>query len=163
MALKWCTKLNVVKMSCPIVFQDHPPHFKVTRDKNRQLWHKFNVSRLQIQFEFTDGFEMIHNAWRSIEEVPYCFSRSSIKLQGHKGWQIDDLNPIWVSLLGRSQLSNPSDLPCCYGGVHEIYLYCFIACFVRNDEIKMFNHVQSWKIPIAYKILSFIALLDVFH
>ena len=119
MALKWCTKLNVVKMSCPIVFQDHPPNFKVTRDKNRQLWHKFNVSRLQIQFEFTDGFEMIHNAWRSIEEVPYCFSRSSIKLQGHKGWQIDDLNPIWVSLLGRSQLSNPSDLPCCYGGVHE--------------------------------------------
>ena len=44
--------------------------------------------------------------------MPYCFLGSSIKFQGHTGWQIDDLNPIWVRLLGRSQLSNPSDLPC---------------------------------------------------
>ena len=28
------------------------------------------------------------------------------------GPTIDDFNPIWVRLLGRSQLSNPSDLPC---------------------------------------------------
>ena len=34
-------------------------------------------------FEFTDGFEMMHKAWRRIEEVPYCFSRSSFKFQGH--------------------------------------------------------------------------------
>ena len=39
---------------------------------------------------------------------------SSIKFQGHTGWKIDYLNPIWVRLLGRSQLSNPSDLPCCF-------------------------------------------------
>ena len=44
--------------------------------------------------------------------MPYCFSWSSLKFQGHPGWKIDDLNPIWVRLLGRSQLSNPSDLPC---------------------------------------------------
>ena len=44
--------------------------------------------------------------------MPYCFLGSSIKCQGHTGWKIDDLNPIWVRLLGRSQLSNPSDLPC---------------------------------------------------
>ena len=44
--------------------------------------------------------------------MPYCFFGSSIKFQGHKGWKIDDLNPIWVRLPGRSQLSNPSDLPC---------------------------------------------------
>ena len=55
---------------------------------------------------------MIHKAWSCIEEVPYCFWRSSIKYQGHTGWKIDDLNPVWVRLLGRSQLSNPSDLPC---------------------------------------------------
>ena len=47
--------------------------------------------------------------------VPYCFVRSSIKFQGHTGCKIDDLNPIWVRLLGRSQLSNPSDLPCFMG------------------------------------------------
>ena len=45
--------------------------------------------------------------------VPYCFSRSFNKFQSHTGWLIDDLNPIWVRILGQSQLSNPSDLPCC--------------------------------------------------
>ena len=55
---------------------------------------------------------MMHKAWRSIEEVPYYFWGSSIKFQGHTGWKIDNFNPIWVRLLGQSQLSNPSDLPC---------------------------------------------------
>ena len=40
------------------------------------------------------------------------FLRSSIKFQGHKVWKIDDFNPIWVRLLGLSQLPNPSDFPC---------------------------------------------------
>ena len=55
---------------------------------------------------------MMHKAWCNLEEVPYNFSRSSIKFQGHTGRKIDDLNPIWVRILGRSQLTNPSDLPC---------------------------------------------------
>ena len=44
--------------------------------------------------------------------MPYYFSRSSIKFQGHTDWKIDYLNPIWVTLLDRSPLSNPSDLFC---------------------------------------------------
>ena len=55
---------------------------------------------------------MRHKAWCNVEQVPYNFSRLSIKFQGHMGWKIDDFNPIWVRLLGRSQLSNPSYLPC---------------------------------------------------
>ena len=55
---------------------------------------------------------MMHKAWCSIEKVPYCFPRPSIKFQGHKGQKIDYLDQIWARLLGRSQLSNPSDLPC---------------------------------------------------
>ena len=54
---------------------------------------------------------MMHKTWCSIEEVPRFLLRSSIKFEGHTGWKID-LNPIWVRLLGQSQLSNPSDLPC---------------------------------------------------
>ena len=57
---------------------------------------------------------MMHKAWYSIEEVPYYFSGSSIKFPGHTGWKIDDSNPISVRLLGRLQLSNPSDLPCSF-------------------------------------------------
>ena len=26
---------------------------------------------------------MMHKAWRNIEEVPYCFSMSSVKFQGY--------------------------------------------------------------------------------
>ena len=33
MALKWCTKLDVVKKRSPIVYQGHPSNFKVTQDK----------------------------------------------------------------------------------------------------------------------------------
>ena len=55
---------------------------------------------------------MMHRAWCSIENVPYCVFRPFIKFQGHAGWKIDDLNPIWVRILGRSQLPNPLDLPC---------------------------------------------------
>ena len=65
-----------------------------------------------LSLNLTDGFEVRHKAWCTIEEVPYHFSRSSIKFQGHTGWKIYDLNPIWVRLLGRLQLSNRSDLPC---------------------------------------------------
>ena len=52
-----------------------------------------------------------------------CFSGSSIKFQGHTGWKIDDLNPIWVRLLGWSQLSNPSDLHCFQLGTYSVDLY----------------------------------------
>ena len=66
-------------------------------------------SWILLQLQFTDGFGMMHKAWCSIEEVPYYFTRSSIQFQGHTGWKIYDLNPIWVRFL-----SNPSDLPCCF-------------------------------------------------
>ena len=90
-----------------IKFQGH------TGQKNHQFWPKLSVSGLSLQFEFTEGFEMMHKAWCSIEEeVPYYFSRSSIKFQGHTGWKINDLDQIWARLLDRSQLSNPSHLPC---------------------------------------------------
>ena len=93
--------------------------FKVIRQisrshatKNRRFWPELSVSGLYLQFEFTDGFEIMHISWYSIEYVPYFLARSSIKVD-HMHLKIDDLNPIWVRLLvlDRSQLSNPSDLP----------------------------------------------------
>ena len=77
---------------------------------------------------------MVHKAWSSIEEVPYCFLGSSIKFRGHTGWKIDDLNPIWVRLPGRSQLSNPSDLPCLLADwkwLHPIAITFNTLCLVE--------------------------------
>ena len=39
-------------------------------------------------FEFTSGDEMVHIAWYCLEEVSYCFSRSSIINQGHTALKI---------------------------------------------------------------------------
>ena len=56
---------------------------------------------------------MLHKAWNSKGEMPYCFPRSSIKFQGHMVQNITDFDPNWaLRTIGRSQLSNPSDLPC---------------------------------------------------
>ena len=74
--------------------------FKVIRQisrshgsKNRRIWPRLGVSGLWLQFEFTNGYEMLHKAWSSIEEVPYCFWRSSVKLQGHAALKIVEFDP----------------------------------------------------------------------
>ena len=36
---------------------------------------------------------MLHKAWNSKGEMPYCFPRSSIKFQGHTGQNITDFDP----------------------------------------------------------------------
>ena len=62
MAMKCCTKLETAKERCSIVFQGHPPNFKVTRYKTSPI--------------------------------------------------LTEIERFWT--IGRSQLSNPSDLPCCH-------------------------------------------------
>ena len=73
-----------------VKFQGH------TGQKNRQFWPKLVVSGLLLQFEFTNGYEKMQKAWGSIEEVPYCFSRWSVKFQGHTGQKIADFYPNWA-------------------------------------------------------------------
>ena len=77
--------------------------FKVIRQisrshgsKNRRIWPRLGVSGLLLQFEFTNGYEMMHKAWSCIEEVPYCFSRSSVKFQGHTDLKITEFDPNWA-------------------------------------------------------------------
>ena len=81
--------------------------------------------------------------------MPYCFFWSSIKFQGHKGWKIDDLNPICVRLLGRSQLSNPSDLPCLYPVTH--IGVCVLWNYSYND-MTYIEICQTWQDTLIYLI-----------
>ena len=39
--------------------------------KTRRFQPKLGVSGLELQFEFTDAYDMMHKAWKSIEDVPY--------------------------------------------------------------------------------------------
>ena len=113
MATKWCTKLEVAKKRCPIVFEGHPSNFKVTRLKKASILTQIRRFRIVTPVCI---HQWLRNDERSLKRhrrgALLYFLGSSIKFQGHKGWKIDDFNPIWVRLLGRSQLSNPSDLPC---------------------------------------------------
>ena len=94
MDMKCCTKLETAKERCPIVFQGHPSNLKVT-------WYKTSPILTQIGRFRSIGRSQLSNP----SDLP-CW-RSSVKFQGHTGSKIDDLNPVWLRLLGRSQLSNP--------------------------------------------------------
>ena len=39
---------------------------------------------------------MLHKAWNSKGEMPYCFPMSSIKFQGHTVQNITDFDPNWA-------------------------------------------------------------------
>ena len=78
MALKWCTKLYVIMW----YRRDALLFFKVICQISRSLktkkianfdpnWAFLDCN--SIQFEFTDVFEMMHKAWRSIERGDLLF------------------------------------------------------------------------------------------
>ena len=63
------------------------------RSRTQRSTPNLAVSELYLQFECTNGNEIMHTAQSSIEEVPYCFSRSSVKFQGHMGPKIANFDP----------------------------------------------------------------------
>ena len=69
--------------------------------------------KLWLQFEFTYGDEMMHKAWCCLEEVPYRFSRSSIKFQGHTAKKIVDFDPNWAFPDCNSSLNSPMAMKWC--------------------------------------------------
>ena len=74
-----------------------------------------NISCLFLtgRFRKGNGYEMINKAWSSIGEVPYCFSRSSIKFQGHTGQNIANFNPNWAFPDCNSSFNSQMDLKWC--------------------------------------------------
>ena len=55
---------------------------------------------------------MMHKAWSSIEEVSYCFSRSSVKNQGHTALKIIEFDPNWAFPDCNSSLNSPMAMTC---------------------------------------------------
>ena len=56
---------------------------------------------------------MMHKAWSSIEEVPYCFWRSSLKFQGHIALKIIEFDSNWAFPDCNSSLNSPMAMNCC--------------------------------------------------
>ena len=61
----------------------------------------------------SNGYEMLHKAWSSIEEVPYCLWRSSVKFQGHTALKSIAFDPDWAFPDSNSSLNSPMDLKWC--------------------------------------------------
>ena len=55
----------------------------------------------------------MHRAWSSIVEVPYCFSRSYVKFQGHTALKIVEFYPNWAFPDCNSSLNSPMAMKCC--------------------------------------------------
>ena len=56
---------------------------------------------------------MMHRAWSSIVEAPYCFSRSYVKLQGDTALKIVEFDPNWAFPDCNSSLNSPMAMKCC--------------------------------------------------
>ena len=56
---------------------------------------------------------MMHRAWSSKVEVPCCFSRSSVKFQGHTALKIVEFDPNWAFPDCNSSLNSPMAMKCC--------------------------------------------------
>ena len=50
---------------------------------------------------------MLHKAWSSIEEVPYCFWMSFVKFQGHAALKFIEWDPNWAFPDCNSSLKSP--------------------------------------------------------
>ena len=144
---------------------------------------------------------MMHRPWSSIVEVPYCFSRSNVKFQGHtalkivkfyRNWAFLDSNSSLNSLMvmkcctkletakercpivfqshpsnfkvtrdktsslltrigrfrtiGRSQLSNPSDLPCCRYNLQIYYIWSYLQVLKASFFIFSCDQAALWMV-----------------
>ena len=56
---------------------------------------------------------MMHIASCCLEEVPYCFSRSYVKFQGHTALRIVKFDPSWAFLDCNSSFNSPMAMKCC--------------------------------------------------
>ena len=72
--------------------------------------------------EFTYGDEMMHKAWCWLGEVPYCFSRSSVKCQGHTAKKIMDFDSNWTFPDCNSSLNSPMSTKWCTKLLADILL-----------------------------------------
>ena len=56
---------------------------------------------------------MMHKAWSSTVEVPYCFSRSYVKFQGHTALKMVEFDPNRGFPDSNSSLNSPMAMKCC--------------------------------------------------
>ena len=99
---------------------------------------------------------MMHKAWSTIEEVPYCFSRSYVKLQGHTAKKIIDFDPNWGFPDCNSSLNSPMATKWCIELEVEVP-YCFSRSYVKfqgHTALKIVQFDPNWAFPDSNSSLN---------
>ena len=102
---------------------------------------------------------MMHEAWFCLEEVPYCFSRSSIKLQGHTAKKNVDFDPIWAFPDCNSSSNSPMAMKWCTK-LDVVQKRCPIVFqghpsnFKVTWDKKIVNFYPNWAFPDCYSNLN---------
>ena len=118
--VSYCFSMSIVQFQG----QSHGP-------KNRWFWPEFSVSGLYLQFESTDGFEMIHKALHGIDDVPYCLPRSCNKFQGYKGQKKS-------SILTRI-------------GYFETVTVVWIHRWIWNNALSLTLYIYTKEVPCGFR------------
>ena len=135
MAKKWCTKFEVALKRSPIVFQGNPSNFKVTRTA-------LKIVEFDPNWPFPDSNSSLNSpmAMKYYTKLETAKERCPIVFQGDpSNFKVtqDKTSPILTQIgrfrtIGRSQLSNPSDLPCCSMSVNVCKLNIEAVSFERK-------------------------------
>ena len=106
---------------------------------------------------------MMHRAWSSTVEVPFGFSMSYVKFQGHPALKIVEFDPNWAFPDCNSSLNLPMAMKCCikaWNSKGEM-LYCF-----PRSSIKFQGHTvqnisdfdPNWAFPDYRPVAAFKSL-----
>ena len=104
---------------------------------------------------------MMHKAWSSIEEVPYCFSRSSVKLHIHTTKEIVDFDPY----IERFRTVTPVRIDRCYEMMHKAWSSIEEVPYrFSRSSVKVRGHAAKKKSSIRTQIGRFQSVtLDWIH
>ena len=83
--------------------------------------------------------------WSSMEKVPYCFSRSSIKFQGHTGQKVIHFDPNWTFPDCNLSLNSPKALKWCTK----------LDVVQKRCSIGFQGHLSNFKVTGDKKITDF--------
>ena len=87
---------------------------------------------------------MLHKAWSSIEEVPYCFWGSSVKFQGHTALKIFEFEPNWAFPDCNSSFNSPM-----------VTKWCTKLEVNRRGALLFFKVIHQISSHMALKIVEF--------
>ena len=100
---------------------------------------------------------MMYIAWCCLEEVHYCFSRSSVKFQGHTALKIVEFDPDWAFPDCNSSLNSPMATTWCTKLEGALKRYCFSRSSVKfqgHTALKIVEFDPNWPFPDSNSSLN---------